>query len=122
MRDGEGGSVPCLVLATLPEPGGEETCTKLGLGIPQADVLARVRERAAADDGETSRLLPVCEVPQRAVAPGESCRDEDREQGFCYVESLPGLRCSQSILFTKPTAHLVNARFTLQCITLGGKP
>ena len=114
--------MPCVVLATLPEPGGEEICTKLGLGIPQAEVLARVRERAVADDGEASRLLPVCEVPQRAVARGESCRDEDRAQGFCYVESLPGLRCSQSILFTKPTTHLVGARFNLQCITQSGTP
>jgi len=64
----------------------------------------------------------VCEVPQIAVAPGESCRDEDQKQGFCYVENVPGLRCSQSILFAKPTTHLVNARFGLQCITLEGKP
>ena len=122
VRDADGRSVPCLVLATLAEPGGEETCTKLGLGIPKADVVARVRERAVADDGEASRLLPVCEVPQREVAPGESCRDEDQKQGFCYVENIPGLRCSHSILFTKPTTHLVNARFSLQCITLDGKP
>jgi len=121
-RDGSDGSVPCLVLATLPDPGGEETCTKLGLGIPRADLLAKVRDRAAAEEGEASRLLPVCEVPQIAAAAGESCRDEDQKQGFCYVENVAGLRCSQSILFTKPTTHLVNARFGLQCITVEGKP
>jgi hypothetical protein len=120
-RDGDG-SVPCLVLATLPEPGPEETCTKLGLGIPRADLLARVRERAAADDGEASRLLPICEVPQIAAAPGDSCRNEGERQGFCYAESVPGFRCSQSISFTKPTTHLVNARFSLQCITREEKP
>ena len=121
-RDAAGGTVACLVLATLPEPGGEDACTKLGLGIPAPELVARVRDRAAAEDGEPSRLLPICEVPQRAVAPGESCRDEEEKQGFCYVENLPGLRCSQSILFTKPTTRLVHARFGLQCITLDGKP
>ena len=121
-RDAADGSVPCLVLATLPDPGGEEACTKLGLGIPRADLLAKVRDRAAAEEGEASRLLPVCEVPQIAAAPGESCRDEDQKQGFCYVENVAGLRCSQSLLFTKPTTHLVNARFALQCITVEGKP
>jgi hypothetical protein len=121
-RDGTDGSVSCLVLATLAEPGGEDTCTKLGLAIPRADLLAKVRDRAAAEDGEGSRLLPVCEVPQVAAAPGESCRDEDQKQGFCYVENVPGLRCSQSILFTKPTMHLADARFGLQCITVEGRP
>jgi hypothetical protein len=117
-RDAAGGSVSCLVLATLPEPGGDDACTKLGLGIPRAELVARVRDKAAAEDGEASRLLPVCEVPQVLAPPGESCRDEGDKQGFCYVENVPGLRCSQSILFTKPTTHLVNARFSLQCITL----
>jgi hypothetical protein len=105
----------------LPEPGSEDACTKLGLGIPRADLLARVRERAALEDGEESRLLPICEVPQVPVPEGESCRDEDRKQGFCYAANVPGLRCSQSILFTKPTTHIAGARFSLQCITLDGK-
>jgi hypothetical protein len=120
-REGNDGSVPCLVLATLPEPGSEDACTRLGLGIPRADLLARVRERAALEDGEESRLLPICEVPQVPVPEGESCRDEDRKQGFCYAANVPGLRCSQSILFTKPTTHIAGARFSLQCITLDGK-
>jgi hypothetical protein len=115
------GKVPCLVLATLPEPGSEDDCTKLGLRVPQADLLARVRERAALDDGEESRRLPICEVPQVPVNEGESCRDENAKQGFCYAANVPGLRCSQSILFTKPTQHIAGARFSLQCITLDGK-
>jgi hypothetical protein len=113
-------SVPCLVLATLPEPGPEETCTKLGLAIPRADLLARVRDKVAQEDGEESRLLPVCEVPQVPVPQGESCRDEAQKQGFCYAQNVPGVRCSQSILFTKPTTHIVGARFRLQCITVDG--
>lgn len=118
-RDGSG-AVPCLVLATLPEPGSEDACTKVGLGIPNADILKQVRDRAAADDGEESRLLPVCEVPQVVVAKGETCRDEDQSNGFCYAESVPDVKCAQSILFTKPTTKLVGASFSLQCITLQG--
>jgi hypothetical protein len=117
-RDGNG-SVPCLVLATLPEPSTEDACKKLGLGVPSADILAQVRDRAAIDDGEESRLLPICEVPQVVVPKGTTCRDEDQTNGFCYAESVPDVKCAQSILFTKPTTKLVGARFSLQCITLG---
>jgi hypothetical protein len=117
-RDGNG-SVPCLVLATLPEPGSEDTCKKLGLGVPKAEILAQVRDRQAADEGEESRLLPICEVPQVVVPKGETCRDEAQTNGFCYAESVPDVKCAQSILFTKPTTKLVGARFSLQCITVG---
>jgi hypothetical protein len=117
-RDGNG-SVPCLVLATLPEPGPQDTCKKLGLGVPSADILAQVRERAAQEDGEASRLLPVCDVPQVVVPRGETCRDQDQANGFCYAEAVPDVKCAQSILFTKPTTKLVGARFSLQCIALG---
>ncbi|MDB4937039.1 MAG: hypothetical protein JWP87_4011 [Labilithrix sp.] len=120
-REGADGPVPCLVLATLPEPGSQDACAKLGLGVPRADLLAKVRERAAIEDGEESRLLPVCEVPQVAVRDGESCRDDDQKQGFCYAANVPGVRCSQSINFTKLTSHIAGARFSLQCITLDGK-
>ena len=118
-RDGNG-SVPCLVLATLPEAGPEEeSCKKVGLGVPRADILAQVRDRAAIDNGEESRLLPICEVPQVVVPKGETCRDEDQANGFCYAEAVPDVKCAQSILFTKPTTKLVGAQFSLQCITLG---
>ena len=123
-RDAKDGTVPCLVLATLPElpnapPGAappDEACTKLGLLVPRADLVARIRDRVAADEGEESRRLPICEVPQVAVPAGESCRDEGKNQGFCYAEDLPGITCAHSLVFTKPTTHLVGARFSLQCI------
>ena len=114
------GTVPCLVLVTLPEPGSEEACTKLGLGVPRADIVARMRDRVASEEGEESRRLPICEVPQITVPAGESCRDEDRKQGFCYAENLPGITCANSLLFSKPTNHLVGARFSLQCIQVAG--
>ena len=118
-RVAKDGSVSCLVLATLPEEGSEEVCTKLGLGVPRADLLALVRDRRAAEEGEATRRLPVCEVPQVAVAAGTSCRDETTAQGFCYAEKIPGVKCPQSIQFTKPTTRLANARFSMQCITVG---
>lgn len=117
-RVAKDGSVSCLVLATLPEEGSEEVCTKLGLGIPRADLLALMRDRRAAEEGEATRRLPVCEVPQVAVAAGTSCRDETTAQGFCYAEKIPGVKCPQSIQFTKPTTRLANARFNMQCITV----
>jgi hypothetical protein len=119
-RETADGAVPCLVLATLPEPGGDDACTKLGLGLPPADLLARFRDRVAVEEGEASRRFPVCEVPQIAVPAGESCRAETRAQGFCYAERLPGVSCAQSLQFTTRTRGLVGARFTMQCITLEG--
>lgn len=119
-RETDDGPVSCLVLATLPEPGDAAACTKLGLGVPRADLGAQVRDRVADEEGEASRLLPLCEVPQVAVKAGETCRGEDRAQGFCYTERLPGQRCAQSIQFTKPTRQLAGARFRMQCITVEG--
>ena len=116
-RDGDG-SVPCLVLATLPERGTEDACKKFGLAVPRLDILAQVRNRQALEEGEDSRLFPICEVPQVVVPKGETCRDEDQSNGFCYAESVPDVKCAQSILFTKLTTKLVGARFSLQCITL----
>src|SRR5204862_309122 len=73
----------------------------------------------AADEGEGSRLFPVCEVPQ---IKGDTCRDEDRKPGFCYGENVPGTKCAQSLLFSKATAKLIGARFTLQCIQVDDRP
>ncbi|HSO31986.1 MAG TPA: hypothetical protein VLT33_05705 [Labilithrix sp.] len=121
-RDPGDGSVPCLVLATLATPGPDSVCASLGLGTPRAEVLESFRDRVAADEGEGSRLFPVCEVPQVVVAPGGSCRGEDTKLGFCYAEGIPGAACPQSLVFTKATAQLIDARFTLQCIQVSDKP
>jgi hypothetical protein len=110
------GSVPCLVLVTLADPGPDEACTKLGLGLPRADIAASFRERVAAEEGEASRAFPLCEVPQRPVAAGDSCRAEAQKMGFCYTEHIAGAPCPQALQFTKPTLTLVGARFAMQCI------
>ena len=118
VRDSVEGTVPCLVLATLPEPGPDSICASVGLEKVSEDVLTPFRDRVAAEEGEASRLLPVCSVPQRVAPDGASCRDEDRKLGFCYAENVPRSSCAQSLLFTRATAKLVGARFTLQCISL----
>jgi hypothetical protein len=120
-RGAGGGAVPCLVLATLPEPGGDDACARAGLPLPQPALVADLRDRVAKEEGEASRLLPVCEVPQVVVAPGESCRGDESQQGFCYAEKVPGVSCAQSIQLTSPTRRLDRARFSMQCITVDGE-
>ncbi len=117
-RDPSDGSVPCLVLATLAEPGPDSTCERFGLRAPREEILGPFRDRVAAEEGEASRTYPVCEIPQKSVPNGESCLDDTRDVGFCYVEKFPGIRCGQSLLFTKATSVLAEARFTLQCIQI----
>lgn len=117
-RDPQEKTVSCLVLATLPDAGSDDECKKVGLGLPRADIAAQFRNRVASEEGEASRQFPVCEIPQVAVPAGETCRSEEREHGFCYVENAPGLRCPQALLFTKPTTQLAGARFSMQCITV----
>ena len=120
-RDPGDGKVPCLVLATLATPGPDTVCKSLGLDTPSADVLASFRDRVAADEGEGSRAFPVCEVPQTVVPPGKSCRGDDDNLAFCYGEDVPRASCSRSLVFTKATARLHDARFTLQCIEVGAQ-
>lgn len=125
-RESEGGPVSCLVLATLPEAGPDTECAKYGLKVPEATVLEQHRDRLAADEGEEARKLPVCQIPQITVPAGTSCRDE-QGLGFCYSESplsgplSGGAKCGSSLLFSKETARLVGARFSMQCIQKTGK-
>lgn len=125
-RESDGGPVSCLVLATLPDPGPDQSeCAKYGLAVPESKVLEQHRDRLAADEGESARKLPVCQVPQIVVAPGASCRDE-KGIGFCYSERLSGplsggAKCGSSLLFSKDTAALTGARFSMQCIQVTGK-
>jgi hypothetical protein len=114
------GSVPCLVTAILPEDGPDSDCqSKYGLANPQADILAQVRDRLAADEGDDARKHPICQIPQLAARDADACRSEANTTAFCYAEHDPAARtCSQELVFTKPTARLVGARFGMQCITV----
>jgi len=118
-RDGASGAVPCLVLATL-APDEGRSCAALGLLEPDSAIAARHRERLVAEEGEGARALPICEVPQVPAPRGESCRSEEKALGFCYAEDIPGVRCAHALHFTKATANLTTARFTLQCIQVEG--
>jgi len=120
-RESENGPVACTVLATLPDPGPDSACAAFGLAPPDGVLLAQHRDRVAVDEGEASRTLPVCEVPQIPVPRGTSCRDEETAIGFCYAEALPGARCEHALSFTGGAAKLVDARFTLRCIQLNEK-
>lgn len=113
------GKAPCLTLAILPKEGPDSDCQRLyGLENPQADLLARLREQLVADEGEASRNLPICVIPEQTPAEGQTCRDIDA-MGYCYSHGQDGFGCADALLFTKPTRRLGGARFLLQCIQVG---
>jgi hypothetical protein len=117
-REDEKGNVSCAVLAMLPEGSGEAECGRVGLAPPEPGVLSQTRSRVAEEEGEATAQRPICAVPQIAVPPGQTCRDEEQAIAFCYVEGLAGPQCGHALVFTKPTQKLAGARFILQCIQL----
>jgi hypothetical protein len=70
------------------------------------------------EQGEAAARKPICEVPQRSVDRGETCRLVQDGVAFCYTEGAPGVPCTNALEFTKPTEDLVGATFSLQCIQL----
>ena len=125
-RDGDG-TVPCAVMAVLPEAGPDGDCQRLyGLAPGKPELVEPLRDRLAADEGDRVRKLPICEIPQQIPPPGSlpearRCREADGI-GFCYAESEPGAVCTQGLAFTKGTDALVNARFVMQCIQTSDTP
>ncbi len=117
--------VPCLVLAQLGEE--TDTCERYGLEKPKDEILKVFLEQQKAESGNVGEggldlsRLPVCVVPQRKVARGETCREESNKV-WCYVENdvasgrSPAGRCPQALIFAAGTADLAGARFSLQCI------
>ena len=125
-RDQANGEVPCLVIAQLAEQ--TDSCANFGLKTLQEynkavyDVFI---EQQKAESGDVTQggldltKLPVCVVDQKAVSPGDDCRQLN-EIKWCYVENgngkTPAGRCPQALLFASGTAQLQGARFSLQCI------
>ena len=117
--------MPCLVLAQLSDP--TDTCGRYGLEAPKKEILEVFLEQQRAETGNVSAggldlaKLPVCEVPQKNVERGASCREESNKV-WCYVENdaankkTPAGRCPQALIFSGGTAELAGARFSLQCI------
>lgn len=122
-RDTQTNEVPCLVLAQLGDTS--DSCEKHGLEKPPAEIESKFREQQRAASGDVSNggvdlsTLPLCVVPQKTVAKGESCKDEG-DIGWCYVENeganQPAGRCPQALLFSEGSGALAGARFSLQCI------
>jgi hypothetical protein len=110
------GNVACLVLAMLPEPGPDTDCARYGLKPPSSALLEQARDTLRKEEGETSTRLPICEIPQVGIPPGEICRDASDEIAFCYAEAPRLTQCAHAITFTKASQKLTGARFTLQCI------
>jgi len=121
----EPGPVPCLVLAELGEAG--QTCAQFGLREPAPDIVKifleeQRKERAASGNTDAANTLPVCEVPQEAVARGATCKASPNI-AWCYVENTgsssgkgPAGRCPQALLFSTKSQELKGAQFYLQCI------
>jgi hypothetical protein len=119
-RQDEEGSVSCLVLAMLPDPGPDSDCERFGLAAPSEHILGPMRDKLRAEEGEASTRHPICEVPQVAVPPGEICKDGSDDIAFCYAEAPLLTKCAHAIAFTKASQKLSFARFTLQCIQQSG--
>ena len=120
-RDGANGSVPCLVLATLAEPGSQDECTKLGLELPTAD---SSRRSATAPRRTTARPRgPPAGL--RGAAGGRACRASPAatrtKRGLLLRGIVPGSECSQSINCSRSPRLVDRREFSLQCITLEGK-
>ena len=129
------GNVPCLVLATLSKPGGEDACNGLpGLSIPTVDISDfRAAQHAvwiAGGGNDSTRLdpntLPVCQM--RQLSPSDpslptgtfdatgSCADATTP-GWCYVEGEGAQGCPRQILFTKDEPPQ-GATVSMQCLEL----
>ncbi len=121
--------VPCLILVTLANQGGQELCDGLkdkGLSRPTDEVLKKFREQQLIEfpppktpnDYDVTKY-PVCQVAQIAQATkGQSCAKDPRA-GWCYVVSdgkTGGQTCPQAILFSENGNPPVGARVSLQCI------
>ncbi|MBX3226858.1 MAG: hypothetical protein KIT84_38430 [Labilithrix sp.] len=124
---GTGLPVPCLVLVQL-SPDSGQSCSSLGLKVPDDAILKVFKEQQKAESGNTSAegaidlsTLETCELTQKAVPPGETCANDSTLE-WCYVEKAAGTtknpagRCPQALIFASGTSILAGARFSLQCI------
>ncbi len=130
--DPTSGTVPCLILATL--PAGD--CNQPGLKIPDPAILAKFQAaqeaqwlancgnmppaQCAMSSGQPDpKTLTVCQVIQLDPKdnPGDfqngACIPKD--PGWCYVTGAAANGCPQAILFTQGTPP-PGAQVSLECI------
>jgi len=115
--------VPCLVLATFPEPSGD--CTQLPQGgyvNPDPQVLQHFRSDQHAtwlmggQVGDDPATQMTCELQQ--LTPNKHC-DTNGPNGWCYIDDGSVMGCTQAILFNK-ASQSSNAVTSLQCIESSG--
>ncbi|MCL2725873.1 MAG: hypothetical protein FWD69_15710, partial [Polyangiaceae bacterium] len=107
--------ISCFVLAQL---SLGQTCDKYGLAPPAQDILSVFIEQQNAAGFDVSQAA-ICQVPQSAVAAGDSCKD-DTNINWCYVENTstaqPAGDCAQALLFSAGSRDVAGAKFFLECI------
>ena len=126
------GTVPCLILVTLPTPGAESTCSGLpGLQPAPFDVLSRfqagphagwVQGGGAASGQPDPSSFPTCVMNELTTTTDHGADFTNGtcavspNPGWCYVTgAAAGGGCSQQILFTSgQPPH--GASVSLQCI------
>ena len=139
------GSVPCLILETLPGNGQGQagSCdAKLGLNQPEPPILAKFNAarctdgrgtgdagpggavcKNPADAEQTAKDLgPVCQVTQLTAAQinGAVC-EAVTTPGWCYVAGAAAGTCPQAIKFSATGGPSPGTKISLQCIeTIGG--
>jgi hypothetical protein len=132
------GTVPCLVLVTLPVMNGTEAeCGKHGTALspPDANVLAHFQAAQHADwlnscSGRASCVLqdqskfPTCVLHELTFQknpaafggnPMGDCAGSTMDPGWCYVEGAAAGSCPQQLLFTQNEPPQ-GAQVNLQCI------
>jgi hypothetical protein len=122
------GTVPCLILVTLPKAGA--TCNTPGLSDPApgslTDFLATQEASWQASGGASSNLpnpstLTTCVVTELTSQANPNDFDNtgscaaSMDPGWCYVQGQAAGTCPQQIIFT-PTMPPQGATVNLQCL------
>ena len=138
------GSVPCLILETLPLGGGQDATScdpAQGFSQPDLTILDKYNEQRCADaaaGGTTSPcanpddpaavaavLGPVCEVVQltdtnRGGSDYTGSCEALMTPGWCYLVGVAAGGCPQAIRFSAAGQPLKGAKISLQCIESTG--
>jgi hypothetical protein len=132
--DGGGQTVPCLVLATMPNTPANAAANEatvcdnpaLGLSVPDPTVLQTFQQSqhqafmSGGAIGQDLSLFATCEVNQ--LPPNSACATDTTKLGWCYVNQtamLPGSSCQQEIQFT-PNSPPMGSIVSLQCLPATG--
>jgi len=113
------GSVPCLVLASLPQPG--QTCDP-GKGMSDVDAQTVAHAAASLDAAGTALLdttqhtvCQVAQVPSDALVNGSCVASQTA--GWCYVAGgAQNTSCAGRILFSPPAQPTTGVHTVLACI------